>query len=105
MEGIHTMFLKNKFNNFAKAVKLTKYAFSLVWKEKAGKIYVIIKVIDSVINGVIPLISIVIPGLIINELTGGKNLTYLSFYIGALILVPLIGSIFNLLVNKMMNKL
>ena len=64
-----------------------------IWKEKHGKTYIFLQVIVSILNSLFPIIYIILPGLIINELTNEKRVNLLITYLLILGLSPLINHI------------
>ena len=76
-------------------LSLTKYAFGFVWKEKQGKLYVILMLLQSIWNALFPMVLVVLPGWIINELTGNQRVTYILSYVLFLVVVPVLSRILN----------
>lgn len=97
--------MNGKYQTFKKTIATTKYAFSLVWNHKKGKPYIFLKGIMAIANALLPLVGVIMPGLIINELTGSRDLRLLSLYIGVLIVIPVISSLFNLIMNRFLYRL
>ncbi len=54
----------NRKQNLVNTFRTTKYMLGFVWKN--GKLYVLMRIIMSVINTIFPLIYTIFPGLIIN---------------------------------------
>lgn len=96
---------KKKFKALIDTCKTTIFAFDLVWKEKKGKLYILLKGFYSIFNAFIPLINVIMPGLIINELTNDKNIRVLCFYIGVLLVTPALNNIVNVSLNNALTKL
>lgn len=63
-----------------------------IWHIKDGKIYLFLKSFLSILAAVLPLISVWMPGLIINELTGERRANVLLAYIGITAGIPFIQS-------------
>ncbi len=80
---------------FRYTIRLTKYAFNTVFQKYKGKIYIFLKCIESLINSLFPIISIVLPGLIIDELTSQKRMSILIVYISILLITPFLVQIVN----------
>lgn len=95
---------KNK-QNLRNTIKTTKYMFGLVWKEKHGKIYTFLRVVLTLFN-VVPLpVYTVLPGLIINELTGERQINKLILYVGVLAFTSLASQIINRTLDRYLTKL
>lgn len=62
---------------------------------KRGRLYITAKAITAVVNVLLGLPFILIPGMIINELTGDKKLADILCLVLVIIVVPLIGRVFN----------
>ena len=54
----------NRKQNLVNTFRTTEYMLGFVWKN--GKLYVLMRIIMSVINTIFPLIYTIFPGLIIN---------------------------------------
>lgn len=90
--------IKKTFNN-------TRYMLNLIWKTKKGKSLIIVKIINSFINSIFPIVLAVFPGLIINELTGNKNVETIALYVGILVLSPFVKQIYSYIIGKQIQKL
>lgn len=94
----------NKLKQNLKATfKTSKYMLSYVWRSKSGKKYILIKSFISILNAIMPLGLVLLPGLIINELTGQRRIDILIKYIAITAGIPLLQSIiissFNVYLN------
>ncbi|MCD8380869.1 MAG: hypothetical protein LUC95_11280 [Lachnospiraceae bacterium] len=96
--------MKAENKKFKSTLSTAKYALSLVWQEKYGKTYIALKMLIAVFNAVTPMAGIVLPGLIINELSGNRDFEVLGFYVAVLLAVPLLDSAVNLAANKVLKK-
>ena len=52
-----------------------------VWKERKGKVYVLLKTIESLLNTVFPLIYVLFPGWLIDELSDRKRIGIIIVYV------------------------
>lgn len=77
----------------------TKYILSLICNVKYGKRYILLKTLINTINAFITYGYIIVPGLIINELTNGQKMNIFILYLGILLFLPFISYIFNTLVG------
>lgn len=99
----------NKLKQNLKATfKTSKYMLSYVWRSKSGKKYILIKSFISILNAIMPLGLVLLPGLIINELTGQRRIDILIKYIAITAGIPLLQSIiissFNVYLNTVRYK-
>lgn len=93
----------NRKQNLVNTFRTTKYMLGFVWK--SGKLYVLMRIIMSVINTIFPLIYTIFPGLIINELTNDLRIDRIILYVGILTLSPPINNILNSQLNKALTQI
>ena len=93
----------NRKQNLVNTFRTTKYMLGFVWK--SGKLYVLMRIIMSVINTIFPLIYTIFPGLIINELTNDLRIDKIILYVGILTLSPPINNILNSQLNKALTQI
>ena len=89
------IFSKDKsqpYQSLRNTITSTKYMLNNIWRIKDGKIYLFLKSFLSILTAVLPLISVWMPGLIINELTGERRANVLLAYIGITAGIPFIQS-------------
>lgn len=60
--------------NFKDTFKSSIFMLKFVWKERKGKVYVLLKTIESLLNTVFPLIYVLFPGWLIDELSDRKRI-------------------------------
>ena len=77
--------MERTHQNFKTTIKMTKYMIQKICKDRSGKKYVLIKIILAPIYAIIPMLLVVIPGLIVNELTGNQRIEILALYIGLIV--------------------
>ena len=80
---------------FRKTINTTRYMLSYVLKERYGRLYIYIKSLLAIANALVPIVYILFPGLIINELTGANRINIVLLYVGILITTPVINRIIN----------
>lgn len=110
MEGLFLRKIKkerknNKSQNLREAINTTKYAINFLKKEKGGKLYLFFKGLKAIFNAIFPFIYAVIPGMIINELTGKQNIYNLIIYVGTLTFAPVINQFINTIANIRLTKI
>ena len=88
-----------------KAFHGTVFSFKLMLKYKEGFKYGGYKIFLAVLDSVVPFITTVFPGLIINELIGDRRIEYIAGYIAALAIVPFIKDIIYTLSGKRLTAL
>ena len=81
MGVIHLQTVKEKCQTFNQTRNCTLYALRYIWKEREGKTYIIAKEISALLNGLVPLVNMIIPGLIINELVTERIISKIVFYV------------------------
>ena len=69
--------IKEKHQTFDQTCNYALYALKYVWKRKQGKTYILTKELSALLNGLFPLVNMIIPGLIINELVQGRAISKL----------------------------
>ena len=72
-----------------------KYTLSLITQEKDGKLYLGREILQAILGSLFPIVYTVIPGLIINELSGQKRLKVIITYILVLLVTPLVQQALN----------
>lgn len=80
------------------------FALSLLCKHEKGKNYLIVKLILTIVNPLIGLIGVIVPGLIIDELTGDTNISYLIYLIALITLIPFLWGIVRKSINLYLTK-
>lgn len=96
---------KERKQSFFSTIKSAKYMFGFVWKERLGKLYLLMQVFAAFVSGVFPLAVTIIPGLIINELMGAMRTDILILYVGILTGVPVAEKIIGMILTKCLHKL
>ena len=94
---------KGNRQNLHNTIATIKYMLGLVWN--GNKAYMFIKGIMALLNALFPLPYVIIPGLIVNELTSERKINTLILYVGIVILTPVISQIINILTNRILMKL
>ena len=74
--------------NLRTTFSTSKYMLGYVWRSRSGKGYILMKSFLSVLGAVLPLGLVLLPGLIINELTGAQRVDVLLWYIAATAGIP-----------------
>ena len=88
--------LRNTFN-------ATKYMLGFIWR--GDKKYIFLKGIMVLLNAILPLSYITMPGFIINELSGLQRVEVVFAYIAVLLVVPILNHFINLIINRYVDKL
>ncbi len=77
----------------------------LVWKSEKGKLFLFLKAIIAIIDSITPLLFMIVPGLIINELTGDKKILSLLTYLSILTIAPVVIHVFRTFIIREIEKL
>lgn len=91
-----------KGQNVYNVVKTTKFMLLRIWKRRAGKLYILLSFLLSIIDAVGSFVPITIPGLIINQLLGRTVTTILVLYMLILVFTPVLCRVINILINQVM---
>ena len=91
---------KKKNQSIKDTIANTIYIFSLIKNTNGGKKFIILNMLNSFINSLFPLIIVIFPGMIINELISTKNINKIIIYVTILVTTPLINQIYNFLINR-----
>lgn len=94
------MFIKSKLKKFTSVFSIVMRMFRKVWNIDCGKKYIFIKLIVAIIDSVVPLIYMIFPGLIVNDLTGEFDVTVLLFHVVILVASPFIYSIISSVLGR-----
>ena len=99
-------FMKNAINNTKKIFSNIKICMSYIKSEKYGKIFLLLKFIQSIFNVLFSLIYITLPGLLINILTNSHFEKSKCIIIVLLIIIsPLLSHYLNLCINFHLKKI
>lgn len=86
-----------KLNNDKKHNLVTVYTMiKKLCREKGGKCYIIGKILLSIFDSVLSIVYLVIPGLIINELTTTRLYHKLLVLVGILLIAPIVNYVKNI---------
>ena len=67
------------------------YMLGLFRFADGAKTYILLESVYTVLSSLIPLAYMIIPGVIINELTGGRDMKHIIIYAAILVLTPLVN--------------
>lgn len=93
---------KKIFPNFPETVRATKYILRFVWKD--GKSFIFLTVFTAILNSLFLLVNTIFPGLMINELTGNRDITILTVYVSIVIFTPLLQQLLYTAINRVTTK-
>ena len=94
---------KNERQNLRNTIKTTRYLLKLILKERDGKIYIFLTVLMSLINVIPTIVYTLMPGLILNELIGSRQINRLVLYVGTLVLIPVVNQVVKRFVRGKMS--
>lgn len=95
---------KKDQQGFLHTVKSTWYILSFIWHKDGGKQYISIYYFTSILNALVWNITIIFPGLIINELTGECRMSVIITYVALMVLLPLANTGINSLLSYQRKK-
>lgn len=95
--------MKKRGQTIKDTVATTKYLLKIIGKN--NKSYFILKIFSAVLNAIIPLPLILLPGAIINELVGRRRTEILYIYILILTVVPIAQYLINKIIERFTHKL
>lgn len=96
--------LKNSCTNTSNNLHSILKMLSSLYNEKCGKKYIVWKVIDSIVDSIISFSYIIIPGLIINELTSEIDFFKLVLLVCILAFAPLLNYLKNISIGMYLKK-
>ena len=97
---------KNKSGqNIKNTITTTKYMLNYIWSIRDGKKYIFLKLFLSLLTSILSLALMVMPGLIINELTEEKRVSILLTYIGITAAIPFVQKVIISSMNVYLNRL
>lgn len=91
--------------NIFKTIKSAHYMMCMIWKRRKGKTYIVLSSLLSVINASFPIVLTIFPGFIINELVGERRFQILLFYVGVLLLSPLLRQFINIIIERKLTNI
>ena len=97
---------KAKKQNLRNTLRATRFMLGFVWKESAGKVFILLKGIFAVIDAFYPLILIIAPGMLIDELMGEQRMERIVFFIAITMVArvvryTILESIFGYILQKL----
>lgn len=95
----------NNRQKFRNTLKTIKYTFDFVWKRKKGKKYICIQAIHPFLEILPMVLSVVVPGALINELIYQRRLNVLVLFVAALIVIPFVKQIIVGRLNVFLTKI
>lgn len=99
-------FPKKQFQqNLKNTFTTTKYMLSYIWSIRNGKKYIFLKSFMTLLTSILPLVLVVMPGLIINELTGDKRGSILLVYISITAAIPFVQNTIISSLNVYLNRI
>lgn len=100
------LFSKNESSkNIKNTIITTKYMMNYIWSIRDGRKYIFLKSFVALLTSTLPLALGVVPGLIINELTGEKRVSILLTYIGITAAIPFVQKVIISSLNVYLNRL
>ncbi|MDR2615119.1 MAG: hypothetical protein LBC28_00925, partial [Oscillospiraceae bacterium] len=86
-------------------VKTTRYMLKFVCRDGQGKLYLFLKGVSALLDALFPLVYVVFPGLIINELSGDRRLDVIVLFVGLLAGLPVVNRVLEQFMKKAIYRL
>lgn len=97
--------IKGFFSKIPHTFYTTKYMVCRLWKEREGRSYVFTQLLRFPFNIMIPILYTVLPGMLINELTGQRRTYAIFFYCGVLVAMPILNQFVSRYTNVKLEQL
>lgn len=81
-----------------------KFTLGLIWQSKNGKKIILMKIITIIFNAISPIVFVLIPGMIINELLEQQRIPTLALYVGILAIVPVLNALISLTIKMIFTR-
>ena len=89
---------------FADTWKSVRYIMKYFRLDKSGKAYIFLQVILTILDTLIPLVYLLIPGMVINELSMGRDIGKIVLYVVILAIAPLLNHLKEITLRRVANK-
>lgn len=86
-------------------LKNTKFMFDRIWNQRTGKGYILLRLCISILESIFSMAEMLLPGMIINELIGGKINVNLLFYVSTILLLPITRGTLRYVTNDILSHL
>ena len=97
--------LSNFKQNFKNTFKSSVFMLKFVWKERQGKTYVLLKTLESLLTSVFPLVYVLFPGWLIDELSDQKRIGIIVVYVCCITGLPFLVHLMNSFIGVKIYKL
>lgn len=91
--------------NFKQTVKSTSCLLKMVCGKKQGKRLIAHSGVFSCLNALVPIGLSVLPGMIINELTGDRRLQVIGALLATMLFIPVVYQLFSIMMNRRIMRL
>lgn len=91
--------VSNFKQNFKNTFKSSAFMLKFVWKERQGKTYIFLKTIASLLNAVFPLVCVLFPGWLIDELSDQRRIGVIAAFVGCIVGIPFLVNLLNSLLG------
>lgn len=97
--------IDNDKQNLKRTIKAVNYMMHFTWKRTQGKKCIVLQFLISVLKSLSVPVSVIIPGMLINELIGQRRIIFLLIYVAILVLIPFLVNIIVGGLNVLLTKL
>lgn len=97
--------MKERLKSFRTTISTVKYMMDFVWHKKYGKTLFVVKYLYAAINAIMSSVIIVLPGLLINAITASAGMNKVILLLAAVLLLPLLRNLNNILFDKIISDI
>ena len=97
--------MKERLKSFRTTISTVKYMMDFVWHKKYGKTLFVVKYLYAAINAIMSSVIIVLPGLLINAITASASMNKVLLLLAAVLLLPLLRNLNNILFDKIISDI
>lgn len=97
--------MKERLKSFRTTISTVMYMMDFVWHKKYGKTLFVVKYLYAAINAIMSSVIIVLPGLLINAITASAGMNKVILLLAAVLLLPLLRNLNNILFDKIISDI
>lgn len=83
----------NETQSMRSTLRAAKYMLGFIFRHKNGKLYALLSAVSSILNIAASMVLVLLPGMIVNELNGGRRIEILAFLVGVITLTPVVNQL------------
>lgn len=97
--------MKKIFSGFSDNIGDVAYVLRQFRHAKYGGRYIILRIFAAVFESLFPIIFMIMPGLIINELSGERRVSVLTVYVSILCFSPLLNHLKDMTIGSYTDRI